>query len=467
MEIGAREHDEDRTHKLYEASLRGSVRSLNTLMQSDPLILRKTSLTSLRETPLHISALLGHLDFTKALLNHKPELAKELDSLKHSPLHLASAEGHVQIVKELLLANKDACLVADQDGRIPLHLAAMRGRVEVVQELISANFDSALVKFHGDTVLHLCVRYNHLEALKIMLRSLLHDEGFLNSKNHQGYSILELSATLKQFQTTSYLLSIPQIRVNVNSLIENGFTMLQKDLQEAIAVPSNKSETKTLPLLPNVTLHHRDEPQAQAALRQLFKFDSDRYEKTRGNLMVVATLIATMSFQVAVNPPGGFWQTDTKADEGCPNGQPICKAGTAVQAYKTTNDYRIFIACSTVSFSASMGIMLLLISGVPLKNKVSVGILILGMFISVFFAAATYMMSIGFVKAPHDKRFFDSLVGNYYVRFWVGLLCVIVGIHVLRICWWLLKKIGRLLYLIVKRLFKMRTPDNQPSRVVV
>lgn len=268
-------------------------------------------------------------------------------------------------------------------------------------------------------------------------------------------------------QTTSYLLSIPQIRVDVNSLIENGFTMLQKDLQEAIAVPSTKSETKALPLSPNVTLHHRDEPQAQAALRQLFKFDSDRYEKTRGNLMVVATLIATMSFQVAVNPPGGFWQADTKADQGCPSGQPICKAGTAVQAYKTTNDYRIFIACSTVSFSASMGIMLLLISGVPLKNKVSVGILILGMFISVFFAAATYMMSIGFVKAPHDKRFFDSLVGNYYVRFWVGLLCVIVGIHVLRICWWLLKKIGRLLYLIVKRLFKMRTPDNQPSRVVV
>lgn len=107
-------------------------------MQNDSLILRKTSLTSFRETPLHISALLGHLDFTKALLNHKPGLAKELDSLKHSPLHLASAEDHVQTVKELLLANKDVCLVADRDGRIPLHLAAMRGRVEVVQELISA-----------------------------------------------------------------------------------------------------------------------------------------------------------------------------------------------------------------------------------------------------------------------------------------------------------------------------------------
>lgn len=118
-----------------------------------------------------------------------------------------------------------------------------------------------------------------MEALKIMPRSLLHDEGFLNSKNHQGYSILELSATLKQFQTTRYLFSIPQIRVNANSLIENGSSVLRKDLHEAIAVPSTKSKAETRPLLPNVTLHHRNEPQAQAALRQLLKLDSDCYEK--------------------------------------------------------------------------------------------------------------------------------------------------------------------------------------------
>lgn len=251
--------------------------------------------------------------------------------------------------------------------------------------------------------------------------------------------------------------------------MENGFAMLQKDLQGAIVVPSTKSETETLPLLPNVSLHHRNEPQAQAAFREFLKFGSDRYEKTRGNLMVVATLIATMSFQVAVNPPGGFWETDTNTDQGCPKGQPICKAGTAVQSYKQkpdpnngTNNYRIFIACSTASFSASMGIMLLLISGVPLKNKVSVGILILGMFISVLFTAATYMLSIGFVKAPDDQHFFDSIVVSY-VLFWGVLLCLIAGIHVLRICWWLLKK----LCLIVKRLFKVLTPDNQPPRVVV
>ena len=54
----------------------------------------------------------------------------------------------------------------------------------------------------------------------------------------------------------------------------------------------------------------------------------DWLEKTRGNLMVAATVIAGMSFQVMVSPPGGVWENDN-----CPSGtSPVCKAkaGTSV-----------------------------------------------------------------------------------------------------------------------------------------
>ncbi|KAJ0008490.1 hypothetical protein Pint_29038 [Pistacia integerrima] len=61
---------------------------------------------------------------------------------------------------------------------------------------------------------------------------------------------------------------------------------------------------------------------------------NNQYENLRGNLMVVASLIAQMSFQVATNPPGGFWQVDTKSsDEGCPEDSGIYKDGTSVLAY--------------------------------------------------------------------------------------------------------------------------------------
>ncbi|XP_044497564.1 ankyrin repeat-containing protein BDA1-like [Mangifera indica] len=111
--------------------------SVNALIQNDPFILHKISLTPFSETPLHISALLGHVEFTKAIVRQMPWLVTELDSSKRSPLHLAAAEGHSQIVKELLIANKDVSMVADQEGRIPLHLAAMRGRVETATYLLS------------------------------------------------------------------------------------------------------------------------------------------------------------------------------------------------------------------------------------------------------------------------------------------------------------------------------------------
>ena len=99
----------------------------------------------------------------------------------------------------------------------------------------------------------------------------------------------------------------------------------------------------------------------------------------RGTLMVVATVITTITFQPAINPPGGVWQTgvsDSNQASGCSEDN-TCEAGNSVIAYKRGNDYFIFMICNTVSFSASLCIIFLLISGFPLRNKVCMGFLTL------------------------------------------------------------------------------------------
>ncbi|KAL0005513.1 hypothetical protein SO802_013074 [Lithocarpus litseifolius] len=114
------------------------------------------------ETPLHISAELGHLDFTETLLAQNPRLAAELDLHKCCPLHLASIEGYIEIVQALLHANDNACLICDKYGRIPLHYIAIRGQVDVVKKLINVRSNSIWIVLDGnETVLHLCVKYNH------------------------------------------------------------------------------------------------------------------------------------------------------------------------------------------------------------------------------------------------------------------------------------------------------------------
>ncbi|KAL0699863.1 hypothetical protein Bca4012_055985 [Brassica carinata] len=87
--------------------------------------------------------------------------------------------------------------------------------------------------------------------------------------------------------------------------------------------------------------------------------------------MVAATFIAGMSFQVIVNPPGGVWQSDECSPGNQTSAVPICKAkaGTAVLEHDSSKRmlYLGMVIRSTVSFSASMSLLLLIISGLRLR----------------------------------------------------------------------------------------------------
>ncbi|XP_031267463.1 ankyrin repeat-containing protein NPR4-like [Pistacia vera] len=363
-----------------------------------------------------------------------PDLAKVVDSGGRTALHFAASEGHREIVEVLLKANKDACLKADEGGRIPLHLAAMRGQVEVMEELINEKPESILKKMHGYTVLHLCVRYNHLNALKLLLKSTYIDDKFINSNDPNNETILLTSARLKQIEIECYLVSHPRISVDSKSLAKAfGFGNPPND---------------------------------------------DQYEKLRGNLMVVASLIAQMSFQVATNPPGGFWQVNTKKfDEGCPEGSGMCKAGTSVLAYTSKSDYHLFTACNTLSFVASLSVILLLISQVPLQNKFFVGILIIGMWSSITLIAATYIFSMRMVQMQADDEIF-SRVFSLAPIFLAWLIFSLVSYHIFQFGIWLIfhksyviAKSGEILDSLVKKIKNLKsnvvnTLKNSKSNVV-
>ena len=103
-------------------------------------------------------------------------------------------------------------------GRIPFHYEAMRGRIEVVKELIIVWSDSTQVILDGETILHLCVKYNQLEALQLLVESLSDEWEFLNFIDHDGSNtilhcffffwrkILHLAMMLKQIEVSFILI---------------------------------------------------------------------------------------------------------------------------------------------------------------------------------------------------------------------------------------------------------------------
>nr|KYP63654.1 hypothetical protein KK1_018233 [Cajanus cajan] len=171
-------------------------------------------------------------------------------------------------------------------------------------------------------------------------------------------------------------------------------------------------------------------------------------EEKRGSLMVVATVITTMTFQIAINPPGGVWQSNADSDQDCATGNKTCHAaGTSVFASAANHDlklgYEIFILLCTVSFSASLTTILSLICGIPLRNKCLAWLLIIFMCISVICTAGAYAICIWLVLNPGNDGTINQIT-RYYALFWGGLSLLLCLVFFCRFVFWLLKFFFRL-----------------------
>uniref|UniRef100_A0A803N870 PGG domain-containing protein n=1 Tax=Chenopodium quinoa TaxID=63459 RepID=A0A803N870_CHEQI len=261
--------------RLYDAALKGDVPSLLHLLGEDPLILDRCIIGksgSFMQSPLHLAANFGHVNFTEEIIKQKPELVELVDQIKRSsPLHIASAKGNLQIVEILLTVNPSICYTHDQDGKTPVHVAAINGQIEVLTTLLKVEPQAAWERtIGGDTVLHLCVKHKQPKALSFLVKTM--DDGeLLNFDDAVGNTVLHLAVAAKQSE-----------RSRKDGIQDE---QLWQHLNRANALP------------------------AKEALKP--KKDRAWLEDQRTSLMVVASLIATMAFQAGINPPGGVWQDDT------------------------------------------------------------------------------------------------------------------------------------------------------------
>ena len=157
---------------MLKAARDGNVEDLLNLLEADPLILER-QVTASADTPLHVAAVLGHLDFIKEVIKHKSnvvEYVKELNQQGYSPIHLAAANGHVDVVRTLIEISSELSCVKGRDGVTPLHCASVKGRAETMNLLLSASPLSVVeVTERGETALHIAARNNRLDALRVLL----------------------------------------------------------------------------------------------------------------------------------------------------------------------------------------------------------------------------------------------------------------------------------------------------------
>ncbi|KAH7691546.1 26S proteasome regulatory complex subunit PSMD10 protein [Dioscorea alata] len=445
--------------RLEEACHTGNLGMLHNLLKEDKLLLHNLSsiTASSDHNPLHIAASLGHTDLANELIIRNPHLASELNPRGFSALHLASANGHLETVKLLISkVGSHLCFLKDKDGRLPIHTVAMKGRINILEELIKVCPESTRVlTYQNESILHLAILSNSFETLEFLVKKLEVDDDFnelLNLQDDKGNTILHHAVARRQLQSVKLLLNREGIEV-INARNHIGLTALDVLLES----PSEHGDLALGELIraaggntsqDHLVNHHQTpiqyeasplvddfmaSPPKQSNVRKRSKKRptiEDTY--TPGTLMIVATLIATVTFQAGLNPPGGFTQAN----------DPVTNSSSTAGLPVLGSNLNLFLVFDVIGLSASLIIILLLICLMPRKKRKMMMILIWVMWVAVFFTGLAFTAALYNIFPHNTLCKVLVIVWVWVLRGFILLVCFLFCKYLLRRVGWCKKKEG-------------------------
>ncbi|AED96528.1 Ankyrin repeat family protein [Arabidopsis thaliana] len=321
------------TPPIFNAIRKNDEATFNQLIQEKPSVIEERDKENNGESVLHLVTKIGHQEFAKTIIGICPSLSTPLDDIS-------------EVENDLKLAE-----LVNNDGLTPLHCAAVSNSIKILKVFshkTPSSFD-ILTQPHNETVFHLAVRHKNLKAFKFMAQK-VHLEKLLYKPDKYGNTVLHTAASLG---STSGLAAVD---------------LLDKD-------DAN---------FPSIALKFGGESHKEESVMH-----SEALQNARNTITVVAILIASVTFAVGMNPPGGIYQESTSSK------------GKSVAA--KTVAFKIFYVSNSIALFTSLWIVILLVSIIPFKPKSLKNVLVIThkmMSVSVA-ALATSYVAVGWIILPH------------------------------------------------------------------
>ncbi|XP_054781933.1 protein ACCELERATED CELL DEATH 6-like [Prosopis cineraria] len=229
------------------------------------------------------------------------------------PIHLDCEKGHVQVVKELLeIRWSDAGFCLNNEGQNILHVAAIKGHTNVIKYLLeNPKIHPHAVNqrdLYGDTPRHLASKNLHLWTLLLLPQDKKINANLVNNEGLTSRDVVRMRC--KTPMTRQKFLA--------DVILRRAGMLLKKNM---LGVP-----------------------------RELSGNEDWKVKDADATLILVAVLIATVTFAAGFTVPGGFYSSD----------DPITKQrGLALLTHQTL--FKVFTVLNTIAmYSSTIGSTILL-----------------------------------------------------------------------------------------------------------
>ncbi|CAN6286912.1 unnamed protein product [Urochloa humidicola] len=250
---------------------------------------------------LHYAAQKDNKRVVKTLLKERTGLAYKRNGQDQTPLHVAAHHGSTSAIRALLQQCPDVAEKADAAGRNAFHAAVASGKTDELRCLLRHVRPAELLNRaddEGNTPLLLAAEMSHVQSALLLVRDSRVDPCVRNTKGQTARSLLEARS--------------------VDGEMDAYEMYLWKELKRQESIRCSKQQ------LPPVS----------------FTFDrrtSHKYfERSVETYILVATLIATVSFAATFTMPGGYDQ------------------GTGIALHGRNTAFKFFVISNTVAMCSSI-----------------------------------------------------------------------------------------------------------------
>ncbi|KAH9764611.1 ANK REP REGION domain-containing protein [Citrus sinensis] len=368
--LGMKNDEEDTA--LHEAVQSGSLDVVKILLGADPAF--PYSANGSGETPLYLAAARAHKEISAEILQKCPSPAHEGPNGK-TALHAAVCSRSCGEIKLLLdrkksltkerdqhgwthsitLPDKSAALIADKDRKMTaLHLAAGQGNSWIARQIIDHCPECCeLVDDRGWNVLHFAMVSFSIRQLKRLLNKYPVVRNLIFEKDEKGNTPFHVLAAVCPHPgndgydivpwkiAKGYYQAVNKQNISVEHINRYGFPELEKEIEKLSKADGSGNYPDC------VVKINKNKKRAFYPFWEYLEENVFGVEKASEYHLVVAALIATVTFAAAFTLPGGY-KSDT--EDGPNRGTAILNKNVAFQAFVISDAIAMVLSLSAVLF---------------------------------------------------------------------------------------------------------------------